>query len=72
MVIAVAVFGVMLCSLVKFRKTKGAVPDVDAGAQHASVELIWTAIPVVILVAMAVPAAQARWSRIEDTSETRR
>ena len=67
-VIAVLVFGVMVYSLVKFRKSKGAVPDVTM-VHNTKVELIWTAVPVVILVAMAVPAAKTLVA-IEDTSKT--
>jgi cytochrome c oxidase subunit 2 len=56
-VIAVAVFGVMIYALVKFRHSQGAIPD--TGLVHSTkVEIIWTIIPVLILVAMAVPAAK--------------
>ena len=67
-VIAVAVFGVMVYSLVKFRKSKGAIPDVTL-VHNTKVELVWTAVPVIILVAMAVPAAKTLVA-IEDTSKT--
>jgi cytochrome c oxidase subunit 2 len=66
--IAVLVFGVMVYSLVKFRKSKGAVADVTL-VHNTQVELVWTIIPVVILVAMAVPAARTLVA-IEDTSKT--
>ena len=55
-VIAIVVFGVMFWSVIWHRKSKGAKP-----AQfHEStlVEIIWTAIPFVILIAMAVPATK--------------
>jgi cytochrome c oxidase subunit II len=55
--IAVAVFGVMIYSLVKFRHSQGAVPDTTM-VHSTKVEIIWTIIPVVILVVMAVPAAE--------------
>jgi cytochrome c oxidase subunit 2 len=62
--IAVAVFGVMIYSIATFRKSKGAVP---ATFDHSTTaEVIWTVIPVVILVAMAIPAAQTL-VKIEDT-----
>lgn len=62
--IAVAVFGVMIYSIVKFRRSQGAVP---ASFDHSTrAEIVWTIIPIVILVAMAVPAA-ATLVRIEDT-----
>ena len=54
--IAVVVFGVMIYSLVTFRHSKGAVPDTTM-VHSTKVEIIWTIIPVLILVVMAVPAA---------------
>ena len=54
--IAVAVFGVMIYSIATFRKSKGAVP---ATFDHnTKAEIIWTVIPVLILVGMAIPAAR--------------
>jgi cytochrome c oxidase subunit 2 len=55
--IAVAVFGVMVYSIIKFRKSKGAVADKKL-THSTKVEIIWTTIPVVILVLMAIPAAR--------------
>jgi cytochrome c oxidase subunit 2 len=55
-VIAVVVFGAMISALVKFRHSKGAVPDVNM-VHSTKVEIIWTIIPVLILVGMAIPAA---------------
>jgi len=53
--IAVAVFGVMIYSIATFRKSKGAV---SATFDHnTTAEVIWTLIPVMILVAMAIPAS---------------
>jgi cytochrome c oxidase subunit 2 len=54
--IAVVVFGIMIYSLVNFRHSKGAVPDTTM-VHSTKVEIIWTIIPVLILVVMAVPAA---------------
>jgi cytochrome c oxidase subunit 2 len=54
--IAVVVFGAMIYTLVKFRQSQGAVPDTNM-LHSTKVEIIWTIIPVVILVAMAIPAA---------------
>jgi cytochrome c oxidase subunit 2 len=63
-VIAVAVFSVMIYSIATFRKSKGAVP---ATFEHnTKAEIIWTVIPVMILVAMAVPAARTL-VKIDDT-----
>jgi cytochrome c oxidase subunit 2 len=56
-VIAVIVFGAMIYSIVTFRKSKGAVPDTTL-VHNTRVEIIWTAIPVFILVAMAIPSAR--------------
>jgi cytochrome c oxidase subunit 2 len=65
--IAVAVFSVMIYSIATFRKSKGAVSaDFD---HNTKAEVIWTVIPVVILVAMAIPAAQTL-VKIEDTRNT--
>lgn len=55
--IAIAVFGVMIYSLVKFRRSKGAVADTTL-LHSTKVEVIWTVIPILILVVMAVPAAR--------------
>ena len=52
--IGAVVFGAMFWSMIFHRKSKG----VKAATFHEStkVEILWTAIPVVILIAMAVPA----------------
>jgi cytochrome c oxidase subunit II len=67
-VIGIVVFGVMIYSLVKFRKTKGAVPDTTL-VHNTKVEIVWTVIPVIILVLMAVPAARTL-VELEDTRNT--
>jgi cytochrome c oxidase subunit 2 len=67
-VIAVIVFGAMIYSIVTFRKSKGAVPDVTL-VHNTTVELIWTAVPVAILVFMAIPAAKTL-VEIEDVTKT--
>jgi len=64
--IGVVVFGVMIFSLLKHRKSAGAKP---ASFSHSTAaEVIWTAIPVVILLLMAVPAAETL-IRIEDSRD---
>src|ERR1700731_3487590 len=55
--IAVVVFGVMIYALVKFRRSQGAVADTTL-LHSTKVEIVWTIIPVVILVVMAIPAAK--------------
>ena len=64
-VIAVAVFGAMIYSLVKFRHSQGAIPDTTM-VHSTKVEIIWTIIPVLILVVMAIPAASVIL-KMEDT-----
>ncbi|OUR74620.1 cytochrome c oxidase subunit II [Marinomonas sp. 42_23_T18] len=53
-VIAVAVFSVMLWSIIHHRKSVGA--KAEQFHENTTVELIWTIVPVLILVAMAIPA----------------
>jgi cytochrome c oxidase subunit 2 len=66
-IIAAAVFGAMIYSIVKFRHSQGAVP---ATFDHSTkAEIVWTAIPVLILVGMAIPAA-ATLVKIEDTRDS--
>jgi len=67
-VIGVFVFGAMIWSLIAFRKSKGAVADTTM-VHNTMIEVIWTIVPVVILIAMAVPAARTL-IEIEDTSKT--
>jgi cytochrome c oxidase subunit 2 len=55
--IAIVVFGVMIYSLVQFRKSAGAVADTQL-THSTRVEVIWTVVPVLILISMAVPAAR--------------
>jgi cytochrome c oxidase subunit 2 len=62
--IGVVVFGAMIFSLIKFRKSQGAVPDKTL-VHSTKVEIIWTVIPIMILVAMAVPTAKSL-IKIED------
>src|SRR5215469_4653556 len=68
-IIAAVVFAVMIWSIVKFRKSQGAVADTTL-VHSTRVEVIWTAIPVVILVVMAVPAARTLVA-IENTTGTK-
>jgi cytochrome c oxidase subunit II len=64
--IGFVVFGVMLVSLVAHRKSKGAVA---ARFSHSTAaEVTWTAIPVLILLAMAVPAAETM-IKLEDSRD---
>jgi cytochrome c oxidase subunit 2 len=55
--IAIVVFGFMIYSMVHFRKSKGAVADTHL-LHNTRLEIVWTLIPVLILISMAVPAAR--------------
>jgi len=66
--IGVVVFGVMIYSIVNFRHSKGAVPDTTM-VHNTKVEVVWTIVPVVILIAMAIPAARTL-IEIEDLSHS--
>jgi cytochrome c oxidase subunit 2 len=55
--IAVVVFGFMIYSMVHFRKSAGAVADQNF-LHSTRIEIMWTLIPVLILISMAVPAAR--------------
>ena len=61
--IGVVVFGVMIISLFKHRKSKGAKP---ASFSHSTAaEVIWTIIPVLILLVMAVPILDVAWQIVD-------
>jgi cytochrome c oxidase subunit 2 len=66
--IGVLVFGVMIYSIATFRKSKGSVPDVTM-VHDTRVEVLWTIVPVIILIVMAVPAARTLVA-IEDMRNT--
>ncbi|MBD1577452.1 cytochrome c oxidase subunit II [Vibrio sp. S11_S32] len=65
--IAIVVFGIMFYSILRHRKSRGAV----AANFHEStkVEIIWTIIPVIILILMAIPATKTLID-MEDTSQS--
>jgi len=65
-VIGVVVFGAMIISIIKHRKSKGAV----AAQFHESTtaEIAWTIIPIIILVSMAIPATSSLLA-MEDVSD---
>lgn len=66
-IIAVLVFGAIIYSIVKFRHSKGAVA---ATFDHSTkVEVVWTVIPIAILVGMAIPAAETL-IKIEDMRDS--
>ncbi len=64
--IGVLVFGAMGVAMFRFRKSKGAVSA--TWTHNTTAEIIWTVIPVLLLVAMAVPATSTLF-KMYDTSE---
>jgi cytochrome c oxidase subunit 2 len=66
-VIALLVFSVMFWSIIHHRKSKGAKPA--QFHESTKVEILWTAIPVIILIAMAIPATQTL-IKMEDPSKS--
>ena len=65
-VACVAVFAVLIYSIFTHRKSKGAVPATFH--ESTTVEIIWTTIPFLVLVAMAVPATTTLLA-LEDTRD---
>lgn len=65
-VIGIIVFAVMFWALIHHRKSKGAKPA--QFHESTKVEILWTAIPFVILIAMAVPATKTLIA-MEDASK---
>jgi cytochrome c oxidase subunit II len=64
--IAVVVFGAMIFSMVRHRKSRGVTPAKFSHSMTA--EVTWTIIPIIILLLMAVPAAETL-IRIEDSRD---
>jgi len=64
-IIGVIVFGVMFWSILRHRKSKGAVAK--QFHHNTTAELVWTVIPIIILVSMAFPATKTL-QEMEDTS----
>lgn len=63
--IGVVVFGAMFISILKHRKSKGVQPA--QFHESTAVEIVWTIVPFLILVGMAIPATKALVA-MEDTS----
>ncbi|KID59069.1 cytochrome B559 subunit alpha [Pseudoalteromonas luteoviolacea] len=66
-VIGAIVFSVMFWALIHHRKSKGAEPA--QFHESTKVEIVWTAIPFLILVVMAIPATKTLIA-MEDTSKS--
>ena len=65
--IGVLVFGAMAFAMFKFRKSKGAVPA--TWSHNTTAEIIWTVVPILILIVMAIPATKTLFS-MYDTSKS--
>jgi len=66
--IGLVVFSVLFFSLFKYRKSKGAKASLFH--EHLGVEIIWTIIPTVILIALAIPATIVL-KKIHNTDESK-
>lgn len=66
-VIGVVVFSVMFYSIIRHRKSLGAKPA--SFHESTTVEVVWTIVPFLILVGMAIPATRALIA-MEDTSDS--
>jgi cytochrome c oxidase subunit II len=66
--IGILVFGAMAVAMFKFRHSKGAVPDKDF-THSTKLEVVWTVVPIVLLVLMAFPAT-SKLIKMYDTRES--
>jgi len=66
-IIGIAVFGVMIYSLINHRKSRGYVPSTFH--DNFRLEIVWSIIPFLILVGLAIPATKVLM-RMEDDSES--
>lgn len=66
-IIGIAVFGVMIYSLIHHRKSKGYQPATFH--DNPRLEIVWSVIPFLILVGLAVPATKVLM-RMDDTRES--
>jgi cytochrome c oxidase subunit 2 len=64
--IGIVVFGAMFISIINHRKSKGVKPA--QFHESTAVEIVWTIVPFLILVGMAIPATKALVA-MEDTSD---
>jgi cytochrome c oxidase subunit 2 len=66
--IGILVFGAMAVAMFKFRHSKGAVADKDF-THSTKLEIVWTVVPIVLLVLMAFPAT-SKLIKMYDTRES--
>ena len=64
--IAVVVYGAMFYSLIKFRKSKS--PKSQGPHHHFGIEVLWTIIPCIILIVMAIPTTKVLM-KVHDTKK---
>ena len=70
-IIGIIVFGAMAYAMIKFRHSKGAKPDTEF-THSTKLELIWTIVPILILVGSAWPATKmvmAQYSASQNTEK---
>ncbi len=70
-IIGIIVFGAMAVAMIRFRHVKGAKPDTDF-THSTKLELIWTIVPILILVGSAWPATKmvmAQYSANQNTEK---
>ncbi len=65
--IGVVVYGILIFTLIRYRQSKGAVPA--KFYKNTTLENIWTVIPAVLLVSMAIPATQVMMD-MEDSNDS--
>lgn len=58
-IITIAVTGLIIYVCVKFRESKNPVPN--RFAHNTTVEILWTVIPIIILVAIGIPSVRAHY-----------
>ncbi len=66
-VIGTVVFGAMIYSIITHRKSKGAVAATFD--DNTTIEIVWTVVPFIILIAMAIPATRVLLA-MEDVSNS--
>jgi len=64
--VALVVFGAMAISIVKHRKSKGVTPATFH--ESTAVEVVWTIIPFIILIVLALPAARTLIAQEDDSN----
>ncbi|MBX2867222.1 MAG: cytochrome c oxidase subunit II [Acidiferrobacterales bacterium] len=65
-VVAFGVFGAMTYSIIKHRKSKGVTPATFH--ESTAVEVVWTIIPFIILIVLALPAARTLIAQEDDSN----